>query len=65
MGSRVSEAVFWVLALLSGLMFLFLLATKLTSGFLLAYVLMVITGGASWASVVAARSRRELRAARS
>jgi 4-amino-4-deoxy-L-arabinose transferase-like glycosyltransferase len=62
--SRVSEALFWMLAFLSGLVFLFLLDTKLTSGYLPAYVLIVIAGGATWASVVAARSRRQLRSAR-
>jgi ABC-type uncharacterized transport system permease subunit len=62
--SRVSEACFWMLALLSGLVFLWLLDTKLTSGYLPAYVLMAIAGGGTWASVVAARSRRQLRLVR-
>jgi len=60
---RASEAFFWGLAALSGLVFLFLLDTKLTSGFLPADVLILVTGGATWASVVAARSKRRLRTA--
>ena len=62
--SRMTEAFFWGLAALSGLVFLFLLDTNLTSGFIPAYILILVTGGATWAAVVAARSKRRLRTAR-